>query len=203
MTISFWLILLAVLVYGLLHTLLASFKIKALAHQWFGSQSDRWLRLVYNFIAIVTILPILFLPILMIDQELYRIRFPWIIATLAIQALAVLAVILGLKQTGIKSFIGLRQLFLPEATSPPRLVTYGFYRYVRHPLYTAGLAFIWLFPIMTCNLLALNLGLTTYILIGAYFEERKLLNEFGEAYAIYRRRTPMLIPGVRLPHRNS
>jgi len=33
-------------------------------------------------------------------------------------------------------------------------------------------------------------------LIGAYFEERKLLREFGEAYAIYKNTTPMLIPGL-------
>ena len=108
-------------------------------------------------------------------------------------------VLLGLKQTGIGSFVGLRQMLLPEDTSPLRLVTGGFYRYVRHPLYTAGLVFIWLFPIMTCNLLALNIGLTLYIIAGAYFEERKLLLEFGEAYAEYRRKTPMLIPGLRLP----
>ena len=93
-------------------------------------------------------------------------------------------------------FLGMRQAFLPEDTTPPRLVTDGLYRYVRHPLYTAGLVFIWLLPIMTWNLLALNIGLTAYILIGATFEERKLLSQFGETYADYRRKTPMLIPGT-------
>ena len=82
-------------------------------------------------------------------------------------------------------------------------MTGGLYRYVRHPLYTAGLVFIWLLPIMTCNLLALNIGLTAYIIVGAYFEERKLLLEFGDAYAEYRQQTPMLIPGLRLPHRKG
>ena len=198
MTISFWLILLAMLSYGLLHTLLASLKTKAIARHWFGSKTDQWFRLSYNFIAILTLLPILFLPIFLIDKELYRIPYPWVMGTLTIQLLAVVAVVVGLKQTGITAFMGLRQLLLPEDISPPRLVTGGFYRYVRHPLYTAGLVFIWLFPIMTCNLLALNIGLTAYICIGAYYEERKLLLEFGEAYAEYRRHTPMLIPGLRL-----
>jgi protein-S-isoprenylcysteine O-methyltransferase Ste14 len=203
MTISFWLILLAMLAYGMLHTILASLKIKAQARHWFGAKSDQWFRLAYNFIAFTTLLPILVLPVLLIDKEIYRIRFPWVIATLSIQGVAILVVIIGLKQTGIKSFIGLRQLFLPEVISPPRLVTGGFYRYVRHPLYSAGLVFIWLFPVMSCNLLALFLGLSAYVLIGAYFEERKLLDEFGEDYANYRQRTPMLIPGLRLkrPHR--
>ena len=200
MTISFWLILLAVLSYGLLYTLLASAKMKDLSRNWLGSKTDRVYRLAYNFIAIFTLLPILLLPILLIDKELYRIPFPWIIVTLIIQLLAVIVLIIGMKQTGITSFIGLRHLLLPEDTSPPRLVTDGFYRYVRHPLYTAGLVFIWLIPIMTYNLLALNLGLTAYVIIGVYFEERKLLLEFGDANAEYRQKTPMLIPGLRYPY---
>ena len=198
MTISFWLILLAVLSYGLLHTLFASQKIKNLARQWLGLNTDRWYRLVYNFIAIITLLPILLLPILLIDQEIYRIPFPWIIITLSIQLLAIIVLFIGMKQTGITSFLGLRQLLLPEDTSPPRLVTDGLYRYVRHPLYTAGLVFIWLIPIMTWNLLALIIGLSVYVITGAYFEERKLLLEFGDAYAEYRQHTPMFIPGLRL-----
>jgi protein-S-isoprenylcysteine O-methyltransferase Ste14 len=78
------------------------------------------------------------------------------------------------------------------------LVVRGLYRWVRHPLYTAGLVLIWLSPVMTANLLALNAGLTIYIVAGAMLEERKLQAEFGEAYAAYKRRTPMLIPGARL-----
>jgi protein-S-isoprenylcysteine O-methyltransferase Ste14 len=34
------------------------------------------------------------------------------------------------------------------------------------------------------------------LIIGAYFEERKLLGEFGEAYQLYQRRTPMFFPGL-------
>jgi len=66
----------------------------------------------------------------------------------------------------------------------------GLYRWVRHPLYTAGLLFIWLIPVMTANLLALNIGLTIYLITGALFEERKLVREFGEAYIEYRKVTP-------------
>jgi protein-S-isoprenylcysteine O-methyltransferase Ste14 len=198
MTLSFWLILLAALIYGLLHSLLASLKTKAITRQWLGSPTNRCFRLVYNFIAAVTLLPILFLPILLPDKKLYSIQFPWVILSLAIQLLAAITLLIGLKQTGIGTFIGLRQVFLPEDTTPPRLVTNGLYRYVRHPLYTAGLIIIWLLPVLTCNLLALNIGLTAYILAGAYFEERKLYAEFGQEYAEYRRHTPMLIPGMKL-----
>jgi protein-S-isoprenylcysteine O-methyltransferase Ste14 len=99
-------------------------------------------------------------------------------------------------QTGLWSFIGIEQLLAPPDSRPPELVISGLYRWVRHPLYTAGLIFIWLTPVMTWNVLALSLGLSAYLIIGAYFEERKLLGEFGEAYQLYQRRTPMFFPGL-------
>ncbi len=162
MTLSFWLILVAVLAYGLFHSFLASPTIKYQTRKQAGPATDRWFRLAYNFIAVITLLPILLMPVLMIDKDIYTIPLPWLILTLAIQVLAITALIAGLRQTGINSFLGMRQAFLPEDTTPPRLVTDGLYRYVRHPLYTAGLVFIWLLPIMTWNLLALNIGLTAY-----------------------------------------
>jgi len=81
-------------------------------------------------------------------------------------------------------------------SQPTRLVTDGLYAYIRHPLYIAGLIFIWFSPDMTLNRLVLWVILSLYILIGAYFEERKLLNDFGVEYAEYKAKTPMLIPGL-------
>jgi len=197
MTASFWIILIAVLAYGLLHSFLASLHLKARVRRWFGPGSDRWFRLLYNFLAVFTLLPILFLPVLLVDKELYRISFPWFILTCILQILCLFTLLYGLQQTGIRSFLGLRQVLEARPETPATLVTGGLYRTVRHPLYTAGLVFIWLFPVMTWNLLAINLGLTLYILLGIYWEERKLLHEFGAAYAEYQKKTPMLIPGLR------
>ncbi len=97
MIISFWLILLAVLAYGLLHSLLASVKTKTHARNLIGPTVDRWFRLVYNLIAVVTLLPILILPILLIDKEIYKIHYPWVLFTLTIQVLAVIVVIVGVR----------------------------------------------------------------------------------------------------------
>ncbi|HSF82127.1 MAG TPA: isoprenylcysteine carboxylmethyltransferase family protein, partial [Anaerolineales bacterium] len=139
-------------------------------------------------------LPVLALPALLPDRELYRLPAPWLYLTLTGQALAALALAIGLLQTGVWAFLGLRQLFQPAVEDPPVLVVRGLYSWVRHPLYTAGLLLIWLLPVMTTNLLALNLGLTLYIVVGAVFEERKLLREFGQAYLDYQRRVPMIVP---------
>jgi protein-S-isoprenylcysteine O-methyltransferase Ste14 len=200
MTQSFWLILLAILAWGVLHSFLASLKVKASIHRWFGPTTDRWFRLAYNLIAVITFSPMLALPVLLTDKVIYGIRYPWVVLTSAIQLSALVVLIIGLQQTGVFSFLGLRQLLLPKDPSPSNLVTTGLYKYVRHPLYTAGLVVIWLIPTLTWNLLAFDLGITAYTFIGAYFEERKLLAEFGRDYAEYRRHTPMLFPGLRFPH---
>jgi protein-S-isoprenylcysteine O-methyltransferase Ste14 len=201
MTLSFWLILLAVLAYGLFHSLLASPTIKFQTGKLIGRSGDRWYRLAYNFVAVITLLPILLLPVLMIDKKIYSIPYPWVFLTMALELLAVITLVTGLRQTGITSFLGLNQALRSDDPPPVRLVTDGLYRYVRHPLYSAGLVFIWLLPIMTWNLLALSIGLTAYIFIGVIFEERKLLNQFGEEYAAYRHKTPMLVPGLGFFHR--
>lgn len=197
MVISPWFILLAVALYGIVHTILASKSAKALAQRWLGASAGRGYRLAYNLFAVVSLLPVLALPVLLPDRPLYRIPPPWLYLTLSVQGLALLALLVGLWQTGVWSFLGLEQLLRPAEGSGSRLVVRGLYRWVRHPLYTAGLVFIWFTPLMTVNLLALYAGLTLYLVIGAYFEERKLLREFGAAYGEYQRRTPMLIPGLR------
>jgi methanethiol S-methyltransferase len=199
MTTGFWIILASFLVYGIIHSWLASLRVKAQAQRIFGSSTDRWFRIAYNIIALLSLLPILVLPIFIVDKVLYQIPFPLILLTTSIQVLAVFGILIGLRQTGILSFLGIRQLLSSSHESSPKFVTGGLYRWVRHPLYTAGLLIIWPLPVMTCNLLALIIGMTIYIILGAILEERKLEREFGEAYLEYKRHTPMLIPFFRFP----
>jgi protein-S-isoprenylcysteine O-methyltransferase Ste14 len=191
---SMMIILLSVAGYGLVHSLLASLWVKAQARRLFGPAADRLYRLVYNGIAVVTFLPLLALPVALPGRTLYRLQPPWSWMALGIQFLAFLTLALGVLQTGAGSFLGLRQLTGPIETAAPRLVISGLYRFVRHPLYTAGLAFIWATPVMNTNLLAFYTGLTVYIVVGTLHEEYRLRREFGEAYKAYCRRTPMLIP---------
>ena len=197
MTASFWIIIFAVLIYGGVHSWLASLGIKEVLQRLFGKAAERGYRLLYNLIAIVTLLPVLVLPVALVDESLYHISLPWMGLSVAGQIVAVLVLLAGVIQTGPLTFLGLCQLVGCEGETPPRLVVTGLYRWARHPLYSAGLVFIWLMPVMTWNLLALNLGITAYILVGAMFEERKLVAEFGQVYQEYRQRTPMLVPGLR------
>lgn len=190
-------ILVSMVLYGVIHSLLASLWVKKRAKRRFGRYAEHGYRLAYNIFALISFLPVLALPAILPDQMLYTIQYPLILLTLAIQALALVALLTGVIQTGLWSFLGVEQLVNGERNQDSKLVIKGLYCYVRHPLYTAGMIFIWLLPVMSWNLLVLNFGLSLYFVIGAVVEERKLIKTYGGAYLEYQRRVPMLFPRYR------
>ena len=71
------------------------------------------------------------------------------------------------------------------------------YRHVRHPLYLGFVIGSWATPKMTPGHLLFAAGMTVYILIGIYFEERDLVSQFGDRHLRYRERVGMLLPRPR------
>ncbi len=197
---GFWLILLSVTLYGALHSLLASRRFKRWTEERFGVNIRRYYRLIFSILGALTFLPPLALTVLLPDRIIYTIPFPWSILTGLLQLAGLIGLVYSIWQTGAMRFLGLDTVVDETALHrPPPFVTGGLYRWVRHPLYTCSLLFLWLMPVMSWNLLALNLGVTLYFVIGSRFEEQKLLAEFGEAYAAYRRRTPAFLPRLFRP----
>jgi methanethiol S-methyltransferase len=201
-----WLIL-SVFSWGLLHSFLASNRGKELARHLFGATFMRAYRLFYNLLSCVSFMPVLTLAAFTPDKRLYLVPLPWSGLMIAGQVLAIAALLAGLRQTDIWEFLGFQQMRGKrsndsEANREPenhqaKLVTGGLYRYVRHPLYSAGLAFIWLLPLMTINVLCINIALSLYTIAGAVFEERKLKLKYGQAYIEYMASTPMFVPFAR------
>jgi protein-S-isoprenylcysteine O-methyltransferase Ste14 len=186
----------SLILWGVLHSLLASIKVKGLARKLLGEPLYRFYRLGYNFFAGISFLFILLLAVYTPDQRLYTAALPWSILMVLVQLLAAAALVIGIRQTDTWDLLGLRQL-AKEASPQAKLTTEGLYRHVRHPLYTAGMVFIWFIPVMTVNILVINAGLTIYTIVGALLEERKLSIEFGQAYAAYAADTPMFIPFIK------
>lgn len=92
---------------------------------------------------------------------------------------------------------GLHQTFnnlTGRAMPAPRLRTPLFYRFVRHPLYLGFIVAFWAAPTMTLGHLLFAALMTTYILVGILFEERDLIDVFGNDYRRYRERVAMLVP---------
>jgi len=189
----FWLIF-AVALWGVIHSIMASLGFKRILQNTFGDGMMRFYRLFYNIFSAISFIPILYLMATLPNKDLYQVSSPWNYVMLAGQGISILLLIVAVLQTDTLSFVGLRQLFSEEKNG--KLVTSGLYRFVRHPLYTFGLLILWLSPNMTLNSLVFYTSLTVYILVGAYFEERKLVREFGQAYIDYKTSTPMLIPGL-------
>lgn len=190
-------VFLAVGLYGALHSLLATRAAKLRARARLGPRAYRFYRLAYNAFALASFVPVFLLLARFPGQVVYEIPWPWAALALAGQAACLLLLAIGLHQTDPLSFLGLRQLGEAEGSEPQPLRVMGLNRWVRHPLYSAGLLLIWLSPVMTTGVLALNLALTAYIAVGYRLEERRLLAMYGQAYAEYQVRVPALFP--RLP----
>lgn len=92
---------------------------------------------------------------------------------------------------------GTRQVWLhlkQQDYSPLPFRTPMLYKLVRHPLYVGWIIAFWAIPTMTAGHLLFAATLTAYMLVAIRLEERDLVAHYGESYAEYRRRVPMLIP---------
>ncbi len=102
----------------------------------------------------------------------------------------------GFKQAwrGLRGLLG-----RPVETDPgghfgvDRLVVSGLYRFVRHPMLSGGLLFLLTSGPSRNNLVFLAMY-TTYMLIGGYYEERRLLRVFGDRYRAYQREVGAFVP---------
>lgn len=196
------------LAFGVIHTTLASLRVKNWARRRWGARyADRWYRLFFSLASMVTFLPLLVLPPLLPDRQLYTIPSPGVWVTSLIQLAAAIIFFVALSKTDVWRFIGLLQLLRGGEPIPAdrheRLVTGGPYRWVRHPLYSTVIAIMWLWPNMTVNQLTFAVVCTFYFYLGSIPEEQKLIVEFGEAYRSYQQAIPRLIPRPGRMYRNG
>lgn len=189
-------LILAIALWGIVHSLLASRAFNDWLRRIWGNGSMKFYRLFYNIFAVISFLPLIYLMLTLPDRPLYQVPAPFNFIMRLGQLVSVIFLFVVLSQTDLLSFVGLRQLFEDRKTD--NLVTTGLYRYVRHPLYTFTLSFFWLSPNMSVNSFIVYAALTLYVLIGIVFEERKLVRAFGQEYEEYRSVTPMLIPGLHV-----
>jgi methanethiol S-methyltransferase len=95
---------------------------------------------------------------------------------------------------------GLRQVYLYLQGKEYTQLQFGtpiLYRHVRHPLYLGWLLAFWATPTMTIAHLVFAIATTAYIFLAIQFEEKDLLDAYGEDYKRYKQDVPMIVP-VRL-----
>lgn len=94
---------------------------------------------------------------------------------------------------------GLRQTFDPMQGKLTPVATFkksGFYKIVRHPIQTGILIGVWAVPMSTTSHLVFATGISSYIFIGLYFEEKDLILEFGKTYQDYMQQVKRVIPFI-------
>ncbi len=181
------------LIFGLLHSVLATGWCKRSFEKMLGA-NFRYYRFGYSVFALVSLSLVLLYHFSLPFQPAWHTPsyLRWAGGALALGGTWIMWVCIR------KYFFYLSgiDIFYPGKKVPAHLETGGLHRYVRHPLYSGTLLMAWsvmvIFPYW--NNLITCIMITLYTWVGAVFEERKLQQEFGEAYTRYRHRVPMLIP---------
>ena len=92
---------------------------------------------------------------------------------------------------------GIKQVldyFTGKEKAEPVFFVRMLYKIVRHPLMTGFIIAFWSTPHMTAGHMLFAIGTTGYILVALQFEERDLVNTFGDQYRQYQKDVPMLVP---------
>ena len=189
---------LAWLSFGTLHSVLAAAWGQTLLAGVFGPAT----RLAYNLLAVAHMRAVWGFGQLL-GSASDRFVFPagFSLAQMLLVLAGLVLLVVALREFDLGRFSGLWQMrhrVLPGAGGEHEaLVTGGLHRYVRHPLYTAGFMILWGLVRDPVSLATAVWG-SLYLMIGTYFEERKLRRLYGKAYDDYGRRVPPFIPRPKL-----
>ncbi len=182
--------------YGATHSLLAALKVKNLIQTRLGNYA-RYYRIFYNIFATFTLILLLYYQAQIDKIWLWQPSLGHTIGGGALAGIGLGVILAALWQYDLAEFSGLDRL-RPTGARKGTLTTTGLSGVVRHPLYTGTLLLIWglwLFD-LSLGTLIMALSLSVYIRVGIYFEEKKLLREFGDSYHRYKQRVPMLFPSL-------
>lgn len=186
--------------YGFIHSVLASEKVKILFRKIFG-KFIAFYRLGYNVFAVIGLYFIWDLapqPSL----QIYKLPQPYDYLALIPQFLSLAGMIWCFKYVCFKEFIGLNQIdrfFKNEYTETDLDENYtlrieGPYKISRHPIYFFSIIFLMFRAEMNLSYLTMFMSFTAYFYIGSYYEEKKLVRLFGDVYKDYQKNVPRIFP---------
>jgi protein-S-isoprenylcysteine O-methyltransferase Ste14 len=157
----------------------------------------RLYRLVFNLVAVVTLMPVLAYERSLPGPMIFRWEGLLVFFQLLLLISAVLLFLAGARHYDLLQLTGLRQIKTGAThnvlTETGELNTTGILHITRHPWYLGAILFIWTRD-LKISALVTNIILTLYIIVGTVLEERKLLIEYGDDYRRYQKRVSMLVP---------
>ncbi|ADE36572.1 Putative protein-S-isoprenylcysteine methyltransferase [Methanohalophilus mahii DSM 5219] len=180
--------------FAAIHSFLASLPFKRRLMRVLGSRAETLYMPAYSLIAVITILPLVYLLYKNPGPLLYIVPSPWRWLMVGVQLAAALVAPRALQDAPHRFRIG-AQLAGPNANNAESLKIQGIYRWVRDPFLLTGLIIIWFTPFMTVNLLVIYLLASIYLYLGSLHWETRLVAQFGDEYRKYQQRVHRMIPG--------
>jgi methanethiol S-methyltransferase len=183
------------LLYGAIHSLMAGNLCKNLIVKILDKNAHFY-RLIYNIIAFLSLIPVLYLQFSTEIVSLWQVSNHQQIIGKFICIFGAIIIATALEGYDLAEFSGIG---FKKKNEEKILKTNGLLEYVRHPIYFGILLLIWGLFISDASTrsLAGAIAVTIYLLVGIYFEEKKLVSVFGEKYQKYQKQTPMLVPFLK------
>jgi len=200
--VIFWVVILTVF-FAVLHSILARLAIKSRVRAVVGNRRyEAFYRIVYNVLSVITFAPIFGVLYLYPGADVWSMSGAIAIVFRILQLIGLLGLGASLLQIDGGRFLGTKQVqaYLNDAPLPlpdEPLQTGGVYAIVRHPLYLFSLMVLWFTPSMSTSWFAFVVLSTIYFAVGSIFEERTMIEIFGEPYKAYQQDVPWLIPFVK------
>ena len=172
------------------HSFFASAKLKRILKvRW--EQGFKSYRLLYSIVSTLLFLGIMIQSILIPPQNFLPQKPLLTYLGYMIATFGTILSVRSSKQIRLKEFLGLK-----SDPKNQKLITSGLYGKMRHPLYL-GLLMIFLgYVLVSAQYTALVhfICLVVYLPFGIYFEEKNLIDQYGDAYLNYQKNVPMLFP---------
>jgi protein-S-isoprenylcysteine O-methyltransferase Ste14 len=112
----------------------------------------------------------------------------------ALQLVGVVLTLAGARIVGVWELAGVRQ---PDLSKPIEFRAEGPFGLVRHPIYLGWVLMVFATPVLTTSQLLFAVVSTAYLILAIPFEERSLVEAFGEKYRAYQAQVRWrLIPGI-------
>ena len=186
--------------YGFVHSVAASEKVKILFKKVFG-KLIAFYRFGFNIFAVVGLYLIWDLashPSL----QIYKLPPPYDYLVLIPQFISLAGIIWCFKYICFKEFIGLNQIdrYLKNEYSENdldenyTLRIEGPYKFSRHPIYFFSIIILMFRAEMSLFYLTMFISFTAYFYIGSYYEEKKMVRLFGDDYRNYQKKVPRIFP---------
>lgn len=193
-------IVLLVTSFAILHSVLASFKIKRIVKNKFPKLLPYY-RLLYNLTALLTFVFIYeFTP--HPDRVLYDLLFPFDIIVFVLQFFSLIGIIWSVSVVEGAEFLGMSQVKRhfnntycnSDLDEKSTFYIKGPFRLVRHPIYFFFILFLGFRPTMDLFYLTFFVCIVSYFYVGTFFEEKRLIEEFGNKYERYQKLVPRIVP---------